>query len=177
MSKVFQNQTNRGEIYRSIFRHRYMHWSKECGYLWSKWAVKSCDFYNWNWFYTNFGWSWWWTNPIGTSNFLFQLVILPGVSSALDAIGCSICNENDGILTPAPYYLAIYNDFKERSGAEVIPVPISDRSARNDGKNLVKAFESCYYDAQKKVQSSPAIAAHFQSDFDDSYSRYNFVRQ
>lgn len=77
-----------------------------------------------------------------------DLVVVSGATAALDILASTLCDPGEAILTPAPYYAAFDSDLTARSGARLLPVPMSphngfaldpalvDRAlttARNDG--------------------------------------------
>ncbi|KAI7771383.1 hypothetical protein LZL87_014361 [Fusarium oxysporum] len=58
-------------------------------------------------------------NPIGVDN----IFITPGLSSAIDGLVWSICDEGDAILIPLPRYNGFSFDVFNRSNARIIGVP------------------------------------------------------
>ncbi|KAI2463100.1 putative acc synthase [Annulohypoxylon bovei var. microspora] len=50
-----------------------------------------------------------------------EVLILPGVMAALDALTWSICNEDEGIITPMPFYTGFKPALGERSKGVLIP--------------------------------------------------------
>ncbi len=55
-----------------------------------------------------------------------HLVVVSGVTGALDIIASVLCDPGDAIVVPAPYYGAFDIDLVGRSGARLLPVPLSD---------------------------------------------------
>ncbi|AEH08159.1 MULTISPECIES: aminotransferase class I/II-fold pyridoxal phosphate-dependent enzyme [Protofrankia] len=54
-----------------------------------------------------------------------HLVVVSGVTSALDVIASVLCDPGEAIVVPAPYYGAFDVDLVGRSGARLLPVPLS----------------------------------------------------
>ncbi|KAF6831228.1 hypothetical protein CMUS01_07420 [Colletotrichum musicola] len=52
-----------------------------------------------------------------------DLFITPGLASGLDAIAWSVCDDNEGILIPQPFWNGFSFDLLNRSNAKVIGVP------------------------------------------------------
>ncbi len=55
-----------------------------------------------------------------------QIIVMSGVTSIIDSIAWSICNEGDGILIPQPFYTGYQIDINQRARGELIPVPFLD---------------------------------------------------
>jgi 1-aminocyclopropane-1-carboxylate synthase 1/2/6 len=54
-----------------------------------------------------------------------DMVVLSGATAALDVLACALCDPDEAILVPAPYYAAFDTDLTARSGARLLPVPMS----------------------------------------------------
>lgn len=50
-----------------------------------------------------------------------DVLILPGAMAVLDALAWSICNEDEGIITPMPFYTGFRPGLAERSSGVLIP--------------------------------------------------------
>ncbi|MEO3973078.1 aminotransferase class I/II-fold pyridoxal phosphate-dependent enzyme [Streptomyces sp. CAU 1734] len=59
--------------------------------------------------------------PVGAD----EVVVISGASAALDAIATALCDPGEAIVVPAPYYGAFDTDLAGRSGALLIPAPLS----------------------------------------------------
>lgn len=62
-----------------------------------------------------------------------HLVVVSGVTSALDIIASVLCDPGDAIIVPAPYYGAFEIDLAGRSGARLLPVQIRGDDTTEDG--------------------------------------------
>jgi histidinol-phosphate/aromatic aminotransferase/cobyric acid decarboxylase-like protein len=51
-----------------------------------------------------------------------NILVTPGVASAIDGLAWAICDEGDGILIPQPFYNGFEVDILNRSNARVVPV-------------------------------------------------------
>ncbi|WP_329194137.1 MULTISPECIES: aminotransferase class I/II-fold pyridoxal phosphate-dependent enzyme [unclassified Streptomyces] len=54
-----------------------------------------------------------------------DLVVISGATGALDAIASVLCDPGEAIVVPAPYYGAFDTDLGGRSGARILPAPLS----------------------------------------------------
>lgn len=54
-----------------------------------------------------------------------NLVVVSGATAALDVLATVLCDPGEAILVPAPYYAAFDTDLTARSGARLLPVPMS----------------------------------------------------
>ncbi|MDT0318298.1 aminotransferase class I/II-fold pyridoxal phosphate-dependent enzyme [Streptomyces millisiae] len=54
-----------------------------------------------------------------------HLVVVAGATTALDVVATALCDPGDGIVVPAPYYGAFDVDLAGRSGARLLPAPLS----------------------------------------------------
>ncbi|KAH9866811.1 hypothetical protein J1614_008504 [Plenodomus biglobosus] len=52
-----------------------------------------------------------------------ELLVLPGVATVIDALTWAICNEGEGIITPAPFYTGFKPMSALRAGGVLIPAP------------------------------------------------------
>ncbi|KAI2487141.1 Aspartate/tyrosine/aromatic aminotransferase [Pyrenophora tritici-repentis] len=52
-----------------------------------------------------------------------ELLVLPGVAAVIDALTWAICNEGQGIITPAPFYTGFKPMSAVRAGGVLIPAP------------------------------------------------------
>jgi aspartate/methionine/tyrosine aminotransferase len=50
-----------------------------------------------------------------------ELLVLPGVAAVIDALTWSICNDDEGIITPAPYYTGFKPVTSGRSRGILVP--------------------------------------------------------
>lgn len=50
-----------------------------------------------------------------------ELLVLPGVGGILDALAWSICNDDEGIIIPVPFWSGISQGMGERARARLIP--------------------------------------------------------
>jgi aspartate/methionine/tyrosine aminotransferase len=76
-----------------------------------------------------------------------DLVVVSGVSVALDILAYSLCEPGDGIAVPVPYYNGLDADYTGRADCRVIPV----RSSSADGFALhVDALEAAVREAHKE---------------------------
>lgn len=50
-----------------------------------------------------------------------EILVLPGVISVIDSLTWAVCNEEDGIIVPLPYYTGFRPAVKERSRGVLIP--------------------------------------------------------
>jgi len=66
-------------------------------------------------------------NPIDPS----LMVFMNGVTSCLDALGHTLCDPGDVMITPTPCYGRIFTDFTDRSRVKVEPLHLSERNAKN----------------------------------------------
>ncbi|WP_035848762.1 aminotransferase class I/II-fold pyridoxal phosphate-dependent enzyme [Kitasatospora azatica] len=60
-------------------------------------------------------------SPVDPEN----LVLVSGATAALDVIASALCDPGEAIVLPAPYYGAFDTDLGGRSGARLIPAPLS----------------------------------------------------
>lgn len=51
-----------------------------------------------------------------------NIIVTPGLASAIDALSWAICNDGDGILIPQPLYNGFNVDILNRSNAQVVGV-------------------------------------------------------
>ncbi len=76
-----------------------------------------------------------------------DLVVVTGVSVALDILAYSLCDPGDGILVPVPYYNGLEADYTGRADCRVVPV----RSSSADGFALhVDELEAAVRSADKE---------------------------
>ncbi|MFG2298124.1 aminotransferase class I/II-fold pyridoxal phosphate-dependent enzyme [Streptomyces sp. NPDC048603] len=54
-----------------------------------------------------------------------DLVVISGATGALDAIASVLCDPGEAIVVPSPYYGAFDTDLGGRSGARMLPAPLS----------------------------------------------------
>jgi 1-aminocyclopropane-1-carboxylate synthase len=54
-----------------------------------------------------------------------ELVVISGATGALDAIATVLCDPGEAIVVPSPYYGAFDTDLAGRSGAVLVPAPLS----------------------------------------------------
>ncbi len=54
-----------------------------------------------------------------------DLVVVSGATAALDVVASTLCDPGEAIMVPAPYYAAFDTDLTARSGARLLPVPMS----------------------------------------------------
>lgn len=54
-----------------------------------------------------------------------DLVVVSGATAALDILASTLCDPGEAIVVPAPYYAAFDTDLTARSGARLLPVPMS----------------------------------------------------
>lgn len=54
-----------------------------------------------------------------------NLVVVSGATAALDILATILCDPGEAVLVPAPYYAAFDTDLTARSGARLLPVPMS----------------------------------------------------
>lgn len=54
-----------------------------------------------------------------------DLVVVSGATAALDILASTLCDPGEAIAVPAPYYAAFDTDLTARSGARLLPVPMS----------------------------------------------------
>jgi aspartate/methionine/tyrosine aminotransferase len=47
--------------------------------------------------------------------------VLPGVTSAIDSLAWSLCNEGEGIIVPQPFYMGFALDIPTRARAVIVP--------------------------------------------------------
>lgn len=50
-----------------------------------------------------------------------EVLVLPGVAAVIDAVTWSVCNDGDGIITPAPFYTGFKPAVGERARGVIIP--------------------------------------------------------
>lgn len=62
-----------------------------------------------------------WRTPVDPDD----LVITAGATAALDIAATVTCDPGDVIVVPAPYYSAFAGDLTDRSGARLVPAPMS----------------------------------------------------
>jgi aspartate/methionine/tyrosine aminotransferase len=65
-----------------------------------------------------------WHTPVDPDH----LVVVSGASAALDIIASVLCDAGEAIIVPAPYYSAVEVLFTGRSGARLVPAPLSPAS-------------------------------------------------
>lgn len=65
-----------------------------------------------------------WRTPVDPN----QLVVVSGASAALDVIASILCDPDEAIVVPAPYYSALDVLLTGRSGAKLRPAPLSPAS-------------------------------------------------
>ncbi|WP_051386151.1 aminotransferase class I/II-fold pyridoxal phosphate-dependent enzyme [Actinokineospora inagensis] len=63
-----------------------------------------------------------WRGPVDPDD----LVVAAGGTAALDIAATTLCDPGDVIIVPAPYYSAFAEDLTARSGARIMPVPMSE---------------------------------------------------
>lgn len=54
-----------------------------------------------------------------------DLVVVSGATAALDVLATALCDPGEAIMVPAPYYAAFDTDLTARSGAMLVPAPMS----------------------------------------------------
>ncbi|MGP4111046.1 aminotransferase class I/II-fold pyridoxal phosphate-dependent enzyme [Streptomyces sp. 4N509B] len=54
-----------------------------------------------------------------------ELVVVSGATAALDVVATALCDPGEAIVVPAPYYGAFDTDLAGRSGARLLPAPLS----------------------------------------------------
>ncbi|KAG9569391.1 hypothetical protein KCU71_g2259, partial [Aureobasidium melanogenum] len=85
-----------------------------------------------------------------------DLFVTPGLSSAIDALVWSICDEGDGILIPQPFYNGFSVDVLNRSGGRIIEVPYGQVHGTLDLEDIFdpeinkKALEVAYVNAMQQ---------------------------
>lgn len=57
-----------------------------------------------------------------------DLVVVSGATAALDILASTLCDPGEAIVAPAPYYAAFDTDLTGRSGARLVPAPMSPAS-------------------------------------------------
>lgn len=83
-----------------------------------------------------------------------DLLILPGVTSVVDALVWSICNEGDGIILPTPFYSGFSADCRTRARAIIVPAyfqAFEDYRGFDDvfdAERSLKALEKAFGDAE-----------------------------
>ncbi|CAG8093623.1 unnamed protein product [Penicillium salamii] len=65
-----------------------------------------------------------------------NILITPGVASAIDGLAWSICEDGDGILVPQPFYNGFTVDLLNRSNARVVGVTYRDIEGYSDLDDL-----------------------------------------
>ncbi|KAK4237343.1 putative aminotransferase [Achaetomium macrosporum] len=85
-----------------------------------------------------------------------DILILPGVTSVIDCLAWSICNEGEGIIIPQPFYMGFAVDIPTRARGVIVPAlfhPLEDYRGLDDvfdsGMNI-KALESALRGAEEK---------------------------
>ncbi|HEV8562740.1 MAG TPA: aminotransferase class I/II-fold pyridoxal phosphate-dependent enzyme [Actinophytocola sp.] len=63
-----------------------------------------------------------WRRPVDPDD----LVVVSGATAALDIAATALCDPGEVIVVPAPYYSAFEVDLAGRSGARLVPAPMSD---------------------------------------------------
>lgn len=72
-----------------------------------------------------------------------EIVVISGATGALDAIATTLCDPGEAIVVPAPYYGAFDTDLAGRSGARLIPAPLSaDSGFRLSAEAVDRAITS-----------------------------------
>ncbi|KAG0724598.1 1-aminocyclopropane-1-carboxylate synthase-like protein 1 [Chionoecetes opilio] len=71
-----------------------------------------------------------------------NLIVMNGVTACFDALSHALCDPGDVVLTPTPVYARVYTNFRDRSGATVVPLPCpeTDNFALQEGamESLIK---------------------------------------
>ncbi|KAG0722915.1 1-aminocyclopropane-1-carboxylate synthase-like protein 1 [Chionoecetes opilio] len=71
-----------------------------------------------------------------------NLILMNGVTACCDALSHALCDPGDVVLTPTPVYARVYSNFRDRSGATVVPLPCpeTDNFALQEGamESLIK---------------------------------------
>ncbi|ONK14143.1 aminotransferase class I/II-fold pyridoxal phosphate-dependent enzyme [Streptomyces sp. MP131-18] len=84
-----------------------------------------------------------------------ELVVISGATGALDAIATVLCDPGEVIVVPAPYYGAFDTDLGGRSGAALVPAPLS----ADDGFRLTaKAVDRALTEARRAGSVVRAVA-------------------
>jgi aspartate/methionine/tyrosine aminotransferase len=85
-----------------------------------------------------------------------QVIVMSGVTSVLDALTWSICNEGEGIMIPQPLYTGFQVDICERSRGVIVPVPFQGVEGYETFDDAFKpatcrvAFERALEDARRR---------------------------
>jgi aspartate/methionine/tyrosine aminotransferase len=84
-----------------------------------------------------------------------DLVVVSGVSAALDILAYALCDPGDGIAVPVPYYNGLDADYTGRSACRVVPV----RSSSADGFALhVDSLEAAVRSAGVRVRAVTLVS-------------------
>ncbi|MGW7348535.1 aminotransferase class I/II-fold pyridoxal phosphate-dependent enzyme [Streptomyces sp. NPDC054854] len=84
-----------------------------------------------------------------------DLVVISGATGALDAIASVLCDPGEAIVVPSPYYGAFDTDLGGRSGARILPAPLSP----DDGFRLTAdAVDRALKEARSRGTSVRAVA-------------------
>ncbi|MFD3874581.1 aminotransferase class I/II-fold pyridoxal phosphate-dependent enzyme [Streptomyces sp. NPDC058623] len=84
-----------------------------------------------------------------------DLVVISGATGALDAIASVLCDPGEAIVVPAPYYGAFDTDLGGRSGARILPAPLSSE----DGFRLTAdAVDRALKEARSEGTTVRAVA-------------------
>jgi 1-aminocyclopropane-1-carboxylate synthase 1/2/6 len=77
-----------------------------------------------------------WRTPVDAAD----LVVAGGATAALDIIATVLCDPGEAIAVPAPYYSGLDTDLAGRSGARLVPVPMTGPGGRLDPAELDRAL-------------------------------------
>ncbi|MFF3014982.1 aminotransferase class I/II-fold pyridoxal phosphate-dependent enzyme [Streptomyces sp. NPDC057939] len=84
-----------------------------------------------------------------------DLVVISGATGALDAIASVLCDPGEAIVVPSPYYGAFDTDLGGRSGARILPAPLSP----DDGFRLTAdAVDRALKEARSRGTTVRAVA-------------------
>ncbi|KAK4044056.1 putative aminotransferase [Parachaetomium inaequale] len=92
-----------------------------------------------------------------------DILVLPGVTSVIDSLAWSICNEGEGIIVPQPFYMGFAVDIPTRARAVIVPALFQSLEGYkgfddvfDPGMN-VKALEEALRGAEEKGTKVRAV--------------------
>ena len=74
-----------------------------------------------------------------------------GCGSVLELLGYTLCDPNDAIIIPSPYYSGFDKDLAQRPQAKLIQAPALNKDQKVDLKSIQLAYES--YEFQHKIKA------------------------
>lgn len=86
-----------------------------------------------------------------------NVYVFNGSDPAVECLGSAFCDENDGFLTPTPYYYAFKSDLRQRTGAVIHPIHLSSKNIESGSYKMTT--QDLEFALQEAKQNGVAIKA------------------